>query len=255
MDDTYITLSLNNGQEHHLQWVYTSDHTVELIYLSEWEDDCKYPKLELSCLGKEKDGQIKQFPCMKGLPVQKNGRLILRHWLLEADAPESGIVTILGNYAPVHLLTKDLTRRIKTGDAILEIDFSQGATEGYSQTQKEKASRQQAESEKDEIEEIKKRLLENQRKKNLEKQAYDQLVEKGLILNERIDSEKSREPIPQKVRDKVWNRDSGRCVICGSNENLEFDHIIPFSKGGATTYRNLQLLCQKCNRGKSNNIG
>ncbi|MEI8270115.1 MAG: HNH endonuclease [bacterium] len=55
--------------------------------------------------------------------------------------------------------------------------------------------------------------------------------------------------------DKVWNRDGGRCVNCGSQENLEFDHIIPFSKGGATTYRNMQLLCKKCNIDKSNKLG
>ncbi len=64
-----------------------------------------------------------------------------------------------------------------------------------------------------------------------------------------------REPIPQDIMDKVWNRDGGKCVKCGSKENLEFDHIIPFSKGGATTYRNLQLLCKKCNLKKLDNIG
>jgi len=66
---------------------------------------------------------------------------------------------------------------------------------------------------------------------------------------------KKREPIPQDIMDKVWNRDGGKCVKCGSQENLEFDHIIPFSKGGATTYRNLQLLCKKCNLKKLDNIG
>ena len=64
-----------------------------------------------------------------------------------------------------------------------------------------------------------------------------------------------RKTIPQNVKDKVWNRDDGKCVECGSNENLEFDHIIPFSKGGANTYRNLQLLCEHCNRSKSAKIG
>lgn len=61
--------------------------------------------------------------------------------------------------------------------------------------------------------------------------------------------------IPQEVKDKVWNRDGGKCVECGSKQNLEFDHIIPFSKGGANTYRNLQLLCEPCNRSKSASIG
>ena len=61
--------------------------------------------------------------------------------------------------------------------------------------------------------------------------------------------------ISQDVKDKVWNRDGGKCVECGSSQNLEFDHIIPFSKGGANTYRNLQLLCESCNRSKSDSIG
>ena len=68
-------------------------------------------------------------------------------------------------------------------------------------------------------------------------------------------SDAKRKPIPQKVKDKVWNRDEGECTQCGSNENLEFDHIIPVSKGGANTYRNIQLLCEVCNREKSDNIG
>lgn len=65
----------------------------------------------------------------------------------------------------------------------------------------------------------------------------------------------SREPIPEEVKNQVWNRDGGKCVKCGSKEKLEFDHIIPISKGGANTTRNIQLLCEKCNREKSNNIG
>lgn len=70
-----------------------------------------------------------------------------------------------------------------------------------------------------------------------------------------LESQIKREPIPQNVQDRIWNRDGGTCVKCGSNKNLEFDHIIPFSKGGSNTYRNLQLLCQTCNRSKSNKIG
>jgi Holliday junction DNA helicase RuvB len=63
-----------------------------------------------------------------------------------------------------------------------------------------------------------------------------------------------RESIPEEVRNAVWRRDQGRCVQCGSNEKLEFDHIIPVSKGGSSTARNLQLLCERCNRKKSDQI-
>ena len=61
--------------------------------------------------------------------------------------------------------------------------------------------------------------------------------------------------IPQQVKDLVWNRDSGKCRECRNNEKLEFDHIIPYSKGGSNTYRNIQLLCEPCNRRKTNKIG
>ena len=71
---------------------------------------------------------------------------------------------------------------------------------------------------------------------------------------QKLKHSKRREVIPQNVKDKVWNRDLGECVQCGSNEKLEFDHIIPIKKGGASSYRNIQLLCEPCNRKKSSNI-
>lgn len=48
----------------------------------------------------------------------------------------------------------------------------------------------------------------------------------------------------------VWQRDRGQCVKCGSRERLEFDHIIPLVAGGSSTERNIQLLCETCNRSK-----
>ena len=81
----------------------------------------------------------------------------------------------------------------------------------------------------------------------------------------KITPEDSR-TISDDLKDRVWRRDQGMCQanykldsrfdkntgeICGSNENLEFDHIVPFSRGGKTTYRNLQLLCRTHNRIKS----
>ena len=63
-----------------------------------------------------------------------------------------------------------------------------------------------------------------------------------------------RETIPEHVRIFVWRRDQARCVQCGSSERLEYDHIIPASKGGSSTERNIQLLCETCNRKKSDAI-
>ncbi len=64
-----------------------------------------------------------------------------------------------------------------------------------------------------------------------------------------------RQPIPKSVKMYTWQRDGGRCVECGSKEKLEYDHIIPLSKGGSNTERNLQLLCERCNRAKGSVIG
>jgi hypothetical protein len=64
----------------------------------------------------------------------------------------------------------------------------------------------------------------------------------------------AREAIPERVRHEVWRRDQGRCVDCGSRERLEFDHIIPVSKGGSNTARNIELRCEACNRRKSASV-
>ena len=60
--------------------------------------------------------------------------------------------------------------------------------------------------------------------------------------------------IPEDVKLLVWERDRGKCKKCGSNVDLQFDHIIPFSLGGSSTPENLQILCGKCNRLKSASI-
>lgn len=61
--------------------------------------------------------------------------------------------------------------------------------------------------------------------------------------------------IPTHVKVEVWRRDKGRCVICGSDKNLHFDHDIPFSKGGSSVaVENVRLLCAKHNLEKSDKI-
>lgn len=61
--------------------------------------------------------------------------------------------------------------------------------------------------------------------------------------------------IPSNVKQAVWKRDNGRCVLCGSQDNLHFDHELPFSKGGTSlTTKNVRLLCMKHNLEKSAKI-
>jgi hypothetical protein len=55
------------------------------------------------------------------------------------------------------------------------------------------------------------------------------------------------------IKKIVFSRDGGACQCCGSSESLEYDHITPYSCGGSSTdASNIQLLCMKCNRSKSN---
>jgi hypothetical protein len=62
--------------------------------------------------------------------------------------------------------------------------------------------------------------------------------------------------IPAAVVREVWKRDKGRCVKCGSTDNLHLDHLIPFSRGGSSLVAdNIQLLCARHNLEKRDRIG
>lgn len=60
------------------------------------------------------------------------------------------------------------------------------------------------------------------------------------------------------LREAIKKRDNYTCCKCGNsvynepNLLLEVDHIVPVSKGGKTEASNLQTLCWRCNRAKSN---
>ncbi len=76
-------------------------------------------------------------------------------------------------------------------------------------------------------------------------------------LNKRLEvmeAGKASRHIPREVRLEVWQRDGGVCTECQASEYLEFDHIIPHSKGGASTVANIQLLCRRCNLAKSDRL-
>jgi len=89
---------------------------------------------------------------------------------------------------------------------------------------------------------------------------FDKERQKFETLKAKFDSTSTaeimyeRQRIPEKVRIEVWRRDGGQCARCGSRERLEYDHIVPVTKGGSNTARNIELLCEDCNRKKSNNI-
>jgi hypothetical protein len=80
------------------------------------------------------------------------------------------------------------------------------------------------------------------------------LVRKHKYLAVESSSTAASRHIPRAVKTEVWSRDKGQCVNCGAAEYLEYDHIIPHSKGGASTVDNVQLLCRRCNLEKLDRI-
>jgi hypothetical protein len=64
-----------------------------------------------------------------------------------------------------------------------------------------------------------------------------------------------RRIIPTALKLEVWKRDQGKCVKCQATDELHFDHILPYSKGGTSmTTENVQLLCARHNLEKRDKI-
>lgn len=61
--------------------------------------------------------------------------------------------------------------------------------------------------------------------------------------------------IPTEVKKIVWERDQGKCVLCGAKDELHFDHDLPYSKGGTSiSVDNVKILCARHNLSKSDKI-
>jgi len=81
----------------------------------------------------------------------------------------------------------------------------------------------------------------------LDESFFQNDAELGYLNHNRI--------IPTSVKLEVWKRDKGRCIRCGSHDNLHFDHIIPYSKGGSSLIsENIQILCARHNLEKRDKI-
>lgn len=85
-----------------------------------------------------------------------------------------------------------------------------------------------------------------------------QLLERKLTTS--AFSKEQRSLMTKKLRNYILNRDNFTCCNCGNSSHvepnllLEIDHIIPVAKGGCTVEDNLQTLCWKCNRSKSDKL-
>ncbi len=59
---------------------------------------------------------------------------------------------------------------------------------------------------------------------------------------------------PAFTRFNLFLRDGFSCQYCGAQEDLTFDHVIPRSRGGRTTWENVVAACAPCNRRKANRL-
>ena len=125
--------------------------------------------------------------------------------------------------------------RAKYNECSSELTMSQIESKNLLEELREANTQLRYERNKEQIEKdkVKAKLLEKKKKREIEKLALQELIDEGEIFPEA----NKRPPIPKTVVDAVWNRDRGKCVYCGSNENLHLDHIIPFSKGGIQALR------------------
>ena len=85
--------------------------------------------------------------------------------------------------------------------------------------------------------------------------AIDDVEDENLAEDQREQFTTRSRIIPTSVKLEVWARDGGRCVTCGAADELHFDHIVPYSRGGTSLKaENIQLLCARHNLEKSAKI-
>ena len=98
-----------------------------------------------------------------------------------------------------------------------------------------------------------KRQLEEERRQEQEEEIRTFLE---LMRGEEKGLKKRSRSSPQPVKMAVVTHDGGKYRRCRSTQDLQYDHIVPYSSGGSTDANNIQLLCGKSSRLKSNhNIG
>lgn len=73
-------------------------------------------------------------------------------------------------------------------------------------------------------------------------------LRKFPFIGKTVAGVKCRPGIPGAIKREVLS--VGKCAHCSSTQNLEIDHIYPYSKGGTHDRENLQCLCRKCNSKK-----
>ena len=84
------------------------------------------------------------------------------------------------------------------------------------------------------------------------------LAKRPKLSKELMNKHRTKREVSDRLRFKIMRRDNFKCKLCGRSPAIDpkvilhVDHIKPWSKGGETTFENLQTLCSACNIGKGN---
>ena len=65
-------------------------------------------------------------------------------------------------------------------------------------------------------------------------------------MYKRMHTRTRRLDISPRVKEEVWERDGGRCILCGTSEAAPNAHYIARSQGGLGIARNIVTLCGRC---------
>ena len=103
------------------------------------------------------------------------------------------------------------------------------------------------------IEKIKNLTKENDLDKIISLLADSYISQKIETKNESKVTVKNSRYIPRKVKETVYKRANGQCENCGSTHHLEYDHVVPYAKGGTNALSNITLKCKNCNLRKAIN--
>jgi len=95
----------------------------------------------------------------------------------------------------------------------------------------------------------------NDQNQETEKIEVEENISETTDGNKIIFKHKTKRIPSERLKVQVLMRDGNKCRLCGitlTGENIHFDHIFPWSKGGETVLENLQILCANHNLAKGN---
>jgi len=258
--DYELTIYICDGtEEEKLEWfkviniageTLTNQELLNATYAGSWVADAKNYFSKRNCVaGQMADGFI------KGNPIRQDYLEKALSWIAVRDGLESG-----GNYMAIHQHDADANdlwlyfQEVISWAKRMFPNVSKKLTEGQEWGILYNKYKQKA-------------YNTNEMKALMDKLILDEDVTKqtGIIPYVLSDRTKHDEKLlsirvfSEQMKRRVWEKQDHKCPYCVKNgidteyafEDMQGDHIIPWSQGGRTVEDNCQMLCQKCNNDKS----